>query len=85
MVREDIFLEEANKNKLCVYYGNDGYQGEILCTHAFISSNIIKTLGFMGPECLNHYYVDNFWMEMGKHLKCLKYLEIIFFNSPKPN
>ena len=82
---ENIFLEEANKNKYCIFYGDDGHQHEKLCTHAFISVNIIESLGFMGPKFLRHYYVDNFWMEMGKHLNCLKYFPNIILEHNHPD
>jgi len=82
---ENIFLQEAEKNKYCVYYGDDGLQHERLCTHAFMSSNIIKDLGFMGPECLKHMYVDNFWMVLGKYLKCLKYFPNINLEHNHPD
>lgn len=70
---EDIFLKEAENKKHVVFYGNDMLQQERLATHAFMSMNIILDIGFMGPECLNHMFVDNFWMAVGRQLGCLKY------------
>lgn len=70
---ETIFLNSSVGMKHVVYYGNDMLQSERLCTHAFLSMNIIEDVGFMGPECLNHMFVDNFWMAIGNYLGCLRY------------
>ena len=61
-----------------VAYGNDLYQGERLPTAVLMSTNIIKTIGFMSPPELKHLYIDNFWKELGTRLSSLRYFpEII--------
>jgi hypothetical protein len=57
-----------------ISYGDDLLQGENLPTTAMLSTNIIKTLGFMAPPRLKHLYVDNFWLALGNSLQCLDYL-----------
>jgi hypothetical protein len=56
-----------------VCYGNDLFRGGSLPTSVFISSNIIKALGFMVPPTFKHMYCDNFWYNLGHELGCLKY------------
>lgn len=57
-----------------IVYGDDLLQGENLPTAVFISSDIIKTLGFMTPHDLIHLYADNFWKDLGQSLGKIKYL-----------
>lgn len=54
-------------------YGNDLLQGENLATAVMMSTNIIRSLGFMAPKKLIHLYMDNFWMSVGKVLVALDY------------
>lgn len=81
---EDIYLESAKDKKYVMFYGNDLIQGEKLPTHPFISTNIIKKLGFMGPDCLQHMFVDNFWKSVGLYLKCLQYFPMITVQHNHP-
>lgn len=60
-----------------VAYGNDLYQGERLPTAVLMSTNIIRTMGFMSPPELKHLYIDNFWKELGTRLSSLKYFSDI--------
>lgn len=57
-----------------IMYGNDGVQGEKLCTTWFVNTDIIKALGWFAlPEC-NHFFTDNAWMEIGRATGELTYL-----------
>ena len=70
----DIIMYEKIKNiPLCVAYGNDLFQGELLSTSVVMDSRIIQTLGFIAPPSLIHAFVDNFWMDLGKALGTLTY------------
>lgn len=55
-------------------YGDDKFQGKNLATAVMMSTNIIKTLGFMAPPKLIHLYMDNFWMSLGQALDCINYV-----------
>lgn len=37
-----------------------------LCCHIFARSEIIAALGYLGPPCLKHMYVDDAWMSWGR-------------------
>lgn len=49
-------------------FGNDLYPRPpgSLCCHIFCRSEVVKRLGFLGPRCLRHMYVDPVWMAWGK-------------------
>lgn len=49
-------------------FGNDLYPrepGSLPC-HVFMRSEVIKALGYMGPPCLKHMFVDPVWLEWGR-------------------
>lgn len=60
---------------LSMVYCNDLLQGKNLSTHIIMDSKFIKIMGFMGPTCFKHLFVDNFWMELGKTLENIHYLD----------
>jgi len=62
-----------NNEGIC--YGNDLLQGENLPNNVFIHVNIIKSLGFMAPPELKHYYIDNYWKDLGLRLAKIHYFE----------
>lgn len=59
-------------------YCNDLLQGENLPNNVFIHVDVISALGFMAPPELKHYYIDNYWKDLGIRLGKLNYFpEII--------
>lgn len=82
---EDIFISEADKNLYSIYYGEDLKKENNLPTSVFISSNIIKKLGYFVPPCLKHMYADNFWLDLGKNVGCLKYFENVIIEHLHPS
>jgi len=70
---EDKIIEWQDQNKgIC--YGNDLLQGAALPTAPFIHEDIILPLGYTAPPILKHYYIDNYWLELGLRLEKIKYL-----------
>lgn len=65
-------IEWLEKN-VGICYGNDLLQGESLPNNVFIHTDIIDALGFMAPPELKHYYIDNYWKDLGLRLDKLKY------------
>jgi hypothetical protein len=70
---ESTLIDHTRRNKVAVMYGNDLLQGEVLPTAPFITSNIIRALGYIAPWSIQHLYSDNFWKDLGIRLNCLKY------------
>lgn len=69
---EDRILEWQRENKgIC--YCNDLLQGENLPNNVFIHNDIVSALGFMAPPVLQHYFIDNYWKDLGIRLGKLKY------------
>lgn len=70
---EDEIIGWQKENRgIC--YGNDLLQGASLPTAPFIHTSIIKSLGYAAPPELIHYFIDNYWMELGMRLDKIKYL-----------
>ena len=57
-----------------IVYGDDGIRGEDCATAFFFSSNIVRTLGYMGPPTLEHLFVDDAAMALGRAAGCLRYV-----------
>lgn len=64
-------LKLANKGKIS--YGNDGIQGERLCTFPMIDGDIVRALGWLQLPTLKQYSGDQAWMAIGKILNILEY------------
>ena len=72
----DHFLSGAIASKgYGVAYGNDLFQGKNLATAVMMSTNIIKSFGFMAPPKLVHLFMDNFWMLLGMDLDSIWYFD----------
>lgn len=56
-----------------IAYGDDLLQGRNLATAGVIAARIVRAFDGMAPDCLQHLYVDNFWMQVGSELKSLYY------------
>ena len=73
------------KHGVGIAYGNDLLQGERLPTAVCMTSNIIKTLGYMIPTSLLHMYADNFWVDLGKTAECIQYFPDIIWEHLHPD
>ena len=65
-------------------YGDDLAQREALPTQVFISSPIIKALGWMGLPGARHLYLDNTWRFLGERTDSLIYLPDIVVEHMHP-
>ena len=72
----DHFLSGAIDSKgYGLAYGNDLFQSKNLATAVMMSTNIIKSFGFMAPPKLIHLFMDNFWMLLGMDLNAIWYFD----------
>lgn len=67
-----------------IVYGNDLLQGEKLPTAAFMTSDIVRQLGGMCPPTLEHLYIDNYWLELGRAMGRLRYLPEVVIEHLHP-
>jgi hypothetical protein len=65
-------------------YGDDLYMGEKLPTAVFISSRIVRALGWFGPPKCKHLYLDNTWKDLGEATNSLVYLPDIIIEHMHP-
>ncbi len=68
-----------------IVYGNDLHQCERLPTAVFMSSDIIRTLGWMVPPDLVHLYIDDAWRELGEAMGRLRYLPDVVIEHLHPD
>jgi hypothetical protein len=55
-------------------YGNDLIQGINLPTQVAMTSDIVRSLGWMCPPGMVHMWLDNVWLELGRALGKITYL-----------
>lgn len=58
-------------------YANDLLQGYRLPTAVVVSSDIVRSLGWLCQPSLRHYFADNVWMALGESAECIKYLPFV--------
>jgi hypothetical protein len=66
-----------------IAYGDDLIQHEALPTACFLTSNIVRAIGYMCPPSLEHQYIDNVWLGWGRALG-LRYLPDVVIEHMHP-
>lgn len=79
-----IILAELHCLGTGIVYGNDLIQGENLPTAVFMTSDIVRTLGYMVPPTLTHMFLDNAWKEWGQSINRLSYLPYVWIEHIHP-
>lgn len=69
----DKALVEPLRNKVGISYGNDLLMGKSLPNTIVINSSIVNALGWMVPPVLDHFYMDNFYLDTGNKLEIINY------------
>lgn len=69
---EERVYDKLVENKGLVYC-NDLLKGEEIPNNVFIHVEILKKLGFMCPSVLQHYYIDNYWKDLGIRINNIYY------------
>ena len=81
----DLLIAEVfTKYGSGIAFGDDLAQRANLPTQVFISSGIIKALGYMALPTCRHLYVDNAWRTLGEALGALFYIPSIVIEHLHP-
>ncbi len=64
-------MEACNGNPFHIVYPNDGQRLD-LPNHWTVTSKIAAATGFLSLPCLDHMYVDMFWLEVGNQLGVIR-------------
>lgn len=67
-----------------IVYGNDLLQGEIMATAVAMTSDIVTTLGYMAPPSLVHLCLDLVWMDWGRGMGRITYLDDVILEHMHP-
>lgn len=78
------YLECLRKNGPGLVYGDDLLMGQQIPTHVFISSPIVKSLGYFGHPSFTHLCVDVAWKDLGESLGRLFYLDHVIVEHMHP-
>jgi hypothetical protein len=80
----DHMIELELRRPVSMAYGNDLFQGVNLPTAVFMTSDIIRTLGYMSPPVFRHMWIDNVWKEWGTATGRLSYLSNVIIEHIHP-
>lgn len=81
---DEAICEALDKMGAGFVYGDDGIMGELLPTAVFISSSIVRALGYFCPPDQTHLYLDNAWKMWGERSASLLYLEDVLIEHLHP-
>jgi len=81
---DEKFINELDRLKVGVVYGNDLAHGAGLATSVTMTSNIVSTLGYICVPGSIHLFLDNFWMELGRGTN-ITYFDDVIIEHVHPN
>lgn len=71
---ETLVLDTLSMQGTGICYGDDGFQGENRATAVFMTTDIVRALGYMCVPGCEHMEIDVAWTEWGRAAECLVYL-----------
>lgn len=71
----DARIRECLSGGPGIVYGNDLLQGEAMATAVAMTSDIVTTLGYFAPDCLVHLCLDLCWVDWGRGMGRITYLD----------
>lgn len=78
------YIEVLNRPGFHMVYGNDLLQGEIMPTQIAMNSDLVLELGYFAPPQFRHLCVDLVWLEIGKALDRITYLDDVVIEHLHP-
>lgn len=78
------YLDALRELGTGIVYGDDLLQRERIPTQVAMTTDIVRTLGWMTPPGLRHLYLDNFWRDLGLAAGCLRYLPDVVVEHVHP-
>lgn len=79
----DQKIRDVLEDSIGVAYGDDLLMGETIPTAAFITSNLVRCLGWYSPPALTHLCLDVFWKHLGEATS-LHYLPDVIIEHMHP-
>jgi hypothetical protein len=80
----DTMIDDVLEKHPGVAYGNDGFQGQNVPTAAFVSTKVVKALGWLALPGAHHLFIDNTWKVLGEQLESLHYLPYVSIEHMHP-
>lgn len=81
---DKAYLDALREMGTGIVYGNDLFQGARIPTQVAMTSDIIRTLGYMAPPTLTHLYVDDAWLQLGRAIGAIRYLPDVIVEHLHP-
>lgn len=78
------YRSELDRLKIGIVYGNDLVQGINIPTQMGFSPKIVEILGYAVPDGFIHLFIDNYFLELGKAIDGVSYLEDVIVEHLHP-
>ena len=78
------YRQELDRLKIGIVYGNDLVQGINIPTQMGFSPKIVEILGYAVPDGFIHLFIDNYFLELGKAIDGVSYLEDVIVEHLHP-
>jgi hypothetical protein len=80
----DARIRECLSGGPGIVYGNDLLMGERMPTAVAMTSDIVSTLGYFAPPVLTHLCLDLCWLDWGKGMQRITYLDDMVIEHMHP-
>jgi hypothetical protein len=80
----DARIRECLSGGPGIVYGNDLLMGERMPTAVAMTSDIVQTLGYMAPPALVHLCLDLCWLDWGRGMQRITYLDDVVIEHMHP-
>lgn len=75
---EQTFIDQMSSERFVLAFANDlMYTDGSLATHPFVTTNMVRAVGFFGCPAVSHHYFDNYWMDLVRTVGSVKFLETV--------
>lgn len=81
---DSAYVEELERLGTGLVYGNDLIQGANLPTQVAMTSDIVLATGHMVPPGIQHLWIDNAWLALGRALGAITYLPDVIVEHCHP-
>jgi hypothetical protein len=81
---DDAILDAFTDPKVGMVQTNDLHYGPDKAANIFVRADIVRSLGYLALPTVNHLYVDDAWVMLGKLSESLRYLEHVVIEHMHP-
>lgn len=75
---------EAAAPEWNVAYANDKHHGAAIPTMPCLGGELVRAVGYLSPDGIEHWGIDSVWHELGRRLGTLRYFDNLTYTHNNP-